>query len=91
MKCKAGDLAVIISDPDERNIGCFVTVVRPAVPGEFNGPNDWACKAVSPLFGTLYPVPTGGICGIDDRDLKPIRGGGNSIVTERELAECCAA
>ena len=74
MKCMPGDMAVIISDPDVRNVGCFVHVERPAFTNEFNGPNDWACRAISPLFGSLYPVDPGEICGIDDRDLQPIRG-----------------
>jgi len=91
MRCKPGDMAVIISDPDVRNVGCFVYVERPAVANEFNGPNDWACRAISPLFGSLYPVSPGEICGIDDRDLKPIRSGDGVSNAEIEIvmAECC--
>lgn len=82
MKCKPGDLAVIISDPDERNIGGFVEVVRRAAANEFTGPNDWACRAISPLFGSSYPVPSGETCGIDDQDLMPIRGGSKRCVMD---------
>lgn len=93
MKCEPGDMALIISDPDDRNIGGFVHVERLAYANEFNGPNDWACRAISPLFGSLYPVAPGEICGIDDRDLKPIRGGAADrtavSAANKKVVECC--
>lgn len=82
MRCKVGDLAVIVSGgTTERNIGRFVEILRLShVPGE------WFCR----VLGGVAHLECGG-CGdegrIADSRLRPIRPGslGEETTESREL------
>ena len=80
MRCRVGDLAVIIYSLPElaSNIGGMVRVTLPSdVPK-----HDWVCIALSPLRAfritllsiEVVPVPAGTMFHIPDAWLQPIRG-----------------
>ncbi len=73
MRCKPGDLAVVIGDDGvptfEVNIGKLLEVLSP---GDEVG--DWTCRAISPMWNGFSFDPPGSIGDIADYLLRPIRG-----------------
>lgn len=80
LRCKVGDLCVIVSDDFQENIGKFVTVVERANPADFfdyDG-EEWICKPVSPIRAwadgempkTNFSIED---AAMKDSDLRPIR------------------
>lgn len=86
MRCKVGDLAVIIHDPDfnGRDVGAMVTVIEP---GEEIG--SWTVRAGRgrlahwiDLNWFKLPIGRSKECEIPDEWLQPIRGDGARDRTE---------
>lgn len=90
MKCRPGDMAVVIDDPDFKQEGAFVTVIKA---GEDDGA--WLCRGAQPLrfwrvyvwFGVVVMKrPTKGReCEIPDECLQPIRGLTQNETVNREV------
>jgi len=78
MNCKAGDLALVASNPFTENLGAVVKVLGACA---FNGPEFWLCRVEGrPLWGQL---PDGlmstsdkhhDLISMPDKYLKPISG-----------------
>jgi hypothetical protein len=84
MRCKAGDLAIVIKDEDfPQNVGLIVKVI--GAPNADEYPNhtiehqDWECESSAPIWGwddaekTMASVGAG-IIAIPDDELQPLRG-----------------
>lgn len=78
MKCKPGDMAVILRDPNfnGRDVGCFVEVLEP---GATLG--DWSCRSKGrklahflSILGMNLPFGRSREVDIPDAWLKPIKG-----------------
>jgi hypothetical protein len=83
MNCNKGDLAVVVSSAFEENIGLFVEVLGPWLPGQcgidsmFDDGHLWRCKAkgeirYTSVLGEVVCLSEG---PIPDRCLRPIRPG----------------
>ena len=81
LRCRAGDLAVLIRGEDT---GAFVDVVERCADHPRTGLPSWSCRAKAPLVVTLMGMRTGRPKGratvppgeevcIMDQDLQPIR------------------
>lgn len=77
MKCKPGDLAVSIVEP---NRGAFVTVLHACPCNWFTTPA-WVCRALQPVHaindamgGIELRHPAGSLVCFADDELQPIRG-----------------
>jgi hypothetical protein len=78
MKCKPGDMAVILSAFHESNVGRFVSVVKlyegTGVYSDWAQPV-WLVESKTPLTWTKRDQPWFGIQGpVSDAVLQPIRG-----------------
>lgn len=98
MRCKPGDIAILIHSPIEENIGAIVDVIEAAslAPDDCDQRPAWHIQPKHPLLGydrndpTRTPVTLdmgGGI--VADADLQPIRGLDiDSFIKEKEPEKC---
>jgi hypothetical protein len=78
MNCKPGDLAVIVSSNDQRNIGKMVTILR----HYDRRAGSWWIASTSVLHGVFSDWPPGAEVGQYDKNLRPIRDPGDDAVDE---------
>ena len=87
MNCKLGDLAVIVQDDFESNVGRFVRVIEPA---ENWADCDWLCEAIGGEMAVLDPFDISifwdTIAEFPDAWLRPIRGASCKHGREMECA-----
>lgn len=85
MRCKVGDLAIVINDwENSGNNGALVNVVRRASRDDYKlAPVDWECTAVSTvvLQGEIFQSGEGWF-GYRDSELRPIGNPGPEEVDE---------
>lgn len=92
MKCKIGDLAMIIASDFPENIGGLVDVIEAGT-----SVGEWGVKTLQPLTANdtlrneLVRVPAGAMCGIQDYALQPIRGPRNAAAVADEIVEAVPA
>lgn len=81
MNCKPGDLAIIVRDACELNIGKLVRVLD----RELSENNEWRCEAMGTIVaeyfytGMKYTCQPGEEVWIEDAFLRPIRGENEEI------------
>ena len=82
MNCKQGDLAIVINDDFQENIGKLVSVGRPATEEEFGylgGHPNWVCKPIGRVLKGWSGMDDGSVIedgnetAIADSNLRPIR------------------
>ena len=78
MRCKPGDLAVIVRSRDSRNVGKLVHVLRPY---ERRDASWWVCSQ-SVLHGVFSDWPPGAEVVMFDSHLRPLRDPGEDAQDE---------
>lgn len=78
MRCKPGDLAIVVNDIEAPiNNGALVRVLKRADPEEYNVPEiEWECQAISTIGyggGGVAAHPGEDGVGYRDRELHPLR------------------
>lgn len=90
MRCRVGDIAVIVGSGNPQNIGKFVEVLRPSDDSTPEIPQ-WECRATTILHGYDFvgnvcmrecTVMPGSLVDVDDQDLRPIRNPGEDAQDE---------
>ena len=93
MRCKPGDLAIVVNDIEmPQNNGALVRVLCRARPENYlNMQAEWDCEALSTIRIDGYPsiLPGGTGFGYRDRELRPLRpdDGQDETLTWRPIYE----
>ncbi len=84
MRCKAGDLAVVVNDPESpRNNGKLVKIEGRADDNE--APFDWECTPLSTMYflvGGRVDAGEVGCALFRDSELRPLRDPGDDVRDE---------
>ena len=76
MKCRPGDIAIVVNDLEHpRNNGCLLEIVSAAPPGAFSIPADWIGRPLSTFHFDDRVCKPGGrrVLGYRDSELRPLR------------------
>jgi hypothetical protein len=84
MRCKVGDIAVVVGYPPSN--GALVRIIKPGADMGW-AVYEWECEALCGMdvdspFGGLSRVVAGSVVECDDRELRPIRDPGEDAVDE---------